>query len=79
MNSTMTAKLQDIFRIVLKLPSDADAAEVGQMNEPKWDSLAHISLITAVESEFGLALDASDAMRMTSFRATQLLLEEKGL
>ena len=78
MKGAMNEKLRDIFRAVFKLPPDADTADVGQINEPNWDSLAHISLITAVESEFGVTLDALDAMRMTSFRATQLLLEEKG-
>ena len=32
-----------------------------------------------IESEFSITLDAADALRMTSFQATQLLLEEKGL
>ncbi|MBA3557890.1 MAG: acyl carrier protein [Gemmatimonadaceae bacterium] len=49
------------------------------MNEPNWDSLAHVSLVAAIESEFGITLDAADELRMTSFQATQLLLEEKGL
>ena len=50
-----------------------------QINQKNWDSLAHVSLVTAIESEFEVTLDAADALRMTSYQATQLLLEEKGL
>jgi len=74
----MNDKLQEIFRAVFELIPGTDVTRVRQSNEPKWDSLAHISLITAVESEFGVTLDAMDAMRMTSYQETQLLLEEKG-
>lgn len=79
MKGAMNDKLREIFRAVFELIRGTDVTRVRQINEPKWDSLAHISLITAVESEFGVTLDAMDAMRMTSYQATQLLLEEKGL
>lgn len=79
MNVATTEKLQDIFRAVFELPAGADVTRLRQISEKKWDSLAHVSLVAAVESEFGLTIDAADAMRMTSFQATQLLLEEKGL
>jgi acyl carrier protein len=49
------------------------------VNQRNWDSLAHVSLVAAIESEFNMTLDAADALRMTSYRATELLLEEKGL
>jgi len=75
----MNDKLREIFRAVFELIPGTDVTRVRQINEPKWDSLAHISLITAVESEFGVTLDAMDAMGMTSYQAMQLLLEEKGL
>ncbi|MEJ7810379.1 MAG: acyl carrier protein [Gemmatimonadaceae bacterium] len=79
MNSTTTDKLQDIFRAVFELPPAADVTRVRQISERKWDSLAHVSLVAAIESEFGITLDAADALRMTSYGATALLLEEKGL
>lgn len=79
MNATSTEKLQDVFRAVFELAPGADATRVRQINQKNWDSLAHVSLVTAIESEFEVTLDAADALRMTSYQATQLLLEEKGL
>lgn len=79
MNAMSTGKLQDIFHAVFELPPGADATRVRQITQKNWDSLAHVSLVAAIESEFDLTIDAADALRMTSFQATQLLLEERGL
>jgi acyl carrier protein len=72
-------KLVEIFRVVLDLNSDYDLYSVRRLTEPKWDSLAHVSILAAIESEFGLNLEIGDMERMSSFAATELLLEEKGL
>ena len=79
MNAQVAERLQDIFRAVFELPPTADVTRVRQISERKWDSLAHVSLVAAIESEFGITIDAADALRMTSYQATQLLLEERGL
>jgi len=79
MSASTTAKVEDIFRAVFELTPDADVTRVRQISERNWDSLAHVSLVAAIESEFSITLDAAEALRMTSFQATQLLLEEKGL
>ncbi|HEY2162772.1 MAG TPA: acyl carrier protein [Gemmatimonadaceae bacterium] len=47
------------------------------MAEPKWDSLAHATLVSAIESEFGINVDLTDALEMTSFDAARLLVEER--
>jgi acyl carrier protein len=79
MTDTSAGKLQEIFRVVFELPDSADVTGVRQIGEGKCDSLAHMSLVAAIESEFGVSIDAVDALRMTSFQATQLMLEERGL
>ncbi len=72
-------KLKEIFRVVLDFEDDHDVSTVRRLAEVKWDSLAHVSIVAAVESEFGVNLDGADMERMSSFAATRLLLEEKGL
>ena len=79
MNTQTSDRLQDIFRAVFELSGYADVTNLDQTNSPRWDSLDHVSLVTAIESEFGLSLDAADQLRMTSYAATALLLEERGL
>ena len=71
------AKLEEVFRIVLDLPEAGDVANVRRVTTRRWDSLAHVSLIAAIESEFGLRLDTAGSERMTSFQAAKLLIDER--
>ena len=79
MNSQSAQRLQDIFRVVFGVPASFDVTKLDHSNAPRWDSLDHVSLVAAIESEFGVSLDAADQMRMGSYEATALLLEEKGV
>ena len=79
MVATNEIKLAEIFRVVLDFDDNYDLSSVRRLAEAKWDSLAHVSIVAAIESEFGLNLEYADMERMSSFAATLLLLEEKGL
>lgn len=72
------ATLQEIFRAVLDLPPGVDVSEVSQPTQPKWDSLAHVSLVAAIESEFGVEIDISDALDLTSYQAVAKYLRARG-
>jgi acyl carrier protein len=78
MTAQSIEKLQEIFRAVFDLPATDDVARVRQVAERKWDSLAHVTLVAAIESEFNVSIDTADTLRMTSYEATRLLLEEMG-
>jgi acyl carrier protein len=79
MNAQTTGTLQEIFRAVFELPAGADVTGVRQLNTPTWDSVAHVTLVTAIESEFGITIEAADQLRMTSYASTALMMEERGL
>jgi len=79
MNVDNSKKLQDVFRAVFQLPNSSDVKDLEQAATPVWDSLGHVSLVAAIESEFGISLEAADQMRMTSYAETAALLREKGL
>jgi len=70
-------KLVEVFRAVLSLGLDRDVADVRQLNTPSWDSLAHVSLVAAVESEFGISIGIADSLSLTSYPAVKLYLEER--
>ncbi len=77
MANDLEEKLTMIFRLVLELPDAADVARIRRINQARWDSLAHVTLTTAIEGEFGVTLDAKDIERLTSYQATLLLLRER--
>jgi acyl carrier protein len=71
-------RLEELFRQVLNLGSTSDVTGLSQSDVPDWDSLAHVSLVLAIESEFGVHVDAADAIELTSFDAVARFLESHG-
>ena len=73
----MEEKLGEIFRVVLELSDDVDVTTVRKIGNQRWDSLATVSIMAAIESEFNIQLGAKDVDRMTSFASVLLLLTER--
>lgn len=71
-------KLQDIMRAALDLPADAAVTTARQLTVETWDSLAHVSLMLAIEGEFGLSIAVADQIHLTSYSAIYRYLEERG-
>ena len=57
-------RLNQVFRDVFDDESILLDEATGPDDIDGWDSLAHISLIAAVESEFGIRFDIKTAMKM---------------
>lgn len=74
-------KLKTIVRTVLELSEgcDVETEIMQQVTARRWDSLAQVSMIAAIENEFSIILSVTDYTRMTSFKTMVSLLEEKGL
>lgn len=79
MQDSTGAKLIQIFLAILNLPENSDFPALKQESEPAWDSLAHALLTAALESEFGLQIDAAESLELTSYHAVATLLTERGL
>ncbi|MCC7127087.1 MAG: acyl carrier protein [Acidobacteria bacterium] len=78
MTSENEQKLADVFRAVMNLEPGAPVAHLRQLNTPAWDSMAHVSLVAALESEFGIAVDIVESLELTSFDAVKVYLAERG-
>jgi len=77
MDDDISQKLTQIFQLVFELPDNTDMSKIRRINVARWDSLANVTLVTALESEFGIKLDAQDIERLTSYQGTMLLVQEK--
>jgi acyl carrier protein len=76
--SQQIEQIETIFRAVLQLPDGADPRAAAPGATPTWDSLAHVTLVAALENEFGVSIDPGDALRLTSFDDTLAVLAELG-
>jgi acyl carrier protein len=77
MTNDINRRLQEIFAAVLRLPPGTDVTGVAQESEPSWDSLAHVNLIAAMESEFEITIDLDTALEVTSFSQARRAVESR--
>ncbi len=71
--------LAKIFRAIFELPERADVENVSKTTMRRWDSLAQVGLIAAIENEFSITIRVADYERMNSFKSISLLLSEQDL
>jgi acyl carrier protein len=75
MNADGLARLEDIFRLIIGLPDDQPMATLARATEPLWDSLAQVSLVVAIEQEFGITVSLADRAALISFPAAVALVD----
>ena len=68
-------KLKQIFIEVFPI-SEAEVESYRKLNSSKWDSIASVTLIVAIESEFKIELQESDYESLSSFSSAELILEK---
>ncbi|GAA0554788.1 hypothetical protein GCM10010172_41760 [Paractinoplanes ferrugineus] len=72
-------QLREAFRTALDLPADAPVDDLQYQDNEKWDSLAHMSLIAALEDEFGVMIDTDDVINLSSFQEAIKILGKYGV
>ncbi|MCW5704821.1 MAG: acyl carrier protein [Bradyrhizobium sp.] len=61
-------RLQDIFRAELDEDDLVIGMDTRQVDLKAWDSLAHIRIVSGIESEFGFELSLSEIEEINSVR-----------
>ena len=69
-------KLDKIFNSIFELKEATELEKLDQKNFSKWDSLAQVNLIVAIESEFSITIDIAKYEKFTSYKAIKNLLDE---
>jgi acyl carrier protein len=70
------ARLQDVFRAELDDEDLVIAPDTSQKNLKAWDSLAHIRLVSGIESEFDIQYSLAEIEQTSSVRQfIQLIVE----
>ena len=73
-SATFDDRLTDAFRTGLDLPPDIDIRGLAFGEHPHWDSLGHMSLVTALEENFGVTLSEDDVMAIDSYASAGAVL-----
>lgn len=73
---TTEAKLREIFEDILEVPADFDP-ELTREKYEKWDSLANVNLLMAINDEFGPVMALEQLLELKSFSQILAFLEKK--
>jgi acyl carrier protein len=76
-SDVILARLQDVFRAELDNEDLVIAPDTSQKNLKAWDSLAHIRLVSGIESEFDIQLSLAEIEQTHSVRQFVQLIEER--
>ena len=72
----MQEKLEKVFKDVFN-NTVAFSDELKREDVKLWDSLRHVQLLIAIEGEFGVRFDGSDATKMNSISDIIEVIKEK--
>jgi len=75
----MTDRLATIFSENLKVPAGEITDQTSPDNSPRWDSLAAVNLVLALEDEFGVRFTTREIPTMRSVGAVRTILRAKGI
>ena len=75
----MTAHPVTVIAQVLGLSAQQLQLDDGPETIPQWDSLAHVNLMLALESEYDVMFSPQEMASMSSVRSIQDALMQKGV
>ena len=76
-SADLLARVQDVFRAELDDEALMVAPETSQKNLKAWDSLAHIRLVSGIESEFDIQFSLAEIEQISSVRQFVQLIGER--
>jgi len=72
------SEIVEIFSDVFEYPEPLNQ-ETSQEDIPKWDSLQHIALVSAIEQCFAITLTMDEMMEIRCVRDVHVVLERHGI
>lgn len=72
-------KLEKVFRNALGFDSKYDVSTLIYNAVSQWDSMAHMRLISELETEFNIMLDTDDILDLSSFVKSREILVKYGV
>jgi acyl carrier protein len=76
-SDAILARVQDVFRAELDDEHLVIGPDTSQKNLKAWDSLAHIRLVSGIESEFDIQFSLAEIEQITSVREFAQLVQER--
>ena len=72
----MDERIRAIMAEILRLPAERIGADAAIGTVPNWDSTAHMRMMIALEDAFGVDLDETRMVEMTSFAKIRSAIDQ---
>lgn len=72
-------RLKKSFSSALGVPDSTDFSALQYQGIPEWDSVAHLQLISVLETEFDIMLETEDVLDLSSFEKAKSILGKYGV
>ena len=72
-------KLEELFATILREPVSILSNEASPASVRSWDSLRHIELVMAVETQYGVQFETSEVVTIRTLGCMRELLQQKGI
>jgi acyl carrier protein len=72
-------KLRQVFAEVLQMPESEITDDIAYDKTRSWDSVAHMALIAALDSNFDTMIDTDDVLDMSTYRKAREILTKYGV
>jgi acyl carrier protein len=72
-------RIKRVLSEVLTIPATDISDDFSQNHASQWSSLAHLTVVLALEEEFQVRFTDAETLGMTTFRQIQSALASKGI
>jgi acyl carrier protein len=73
------SRMVKCFEQALGIPAAQVTDSLAYSSIKEWDSVAHMALVAALESEFDIMLDTDDILAMSSVAVARQILQKNGV
>lgn len=79
MSSSANEKLKEILAKVLLIDESKISDEMSRKTVKEWDSMAHLMLVSEIESAFEITMDDDDIMEIQTIADIKKTLQKMGI
>ena len=76
---SLRKRLQSVFIQVLELPDSSDTSTLRYRETKNWDSVGHMRLVAAIETEFGIFMETEQILDLSNFEYAAQVLKSHGI
>ncbi len=73
----MEERVRSVFAAVFQVPPEAVPSTYSKETFSQWDSLKHVTLVLALENEFGIRFEDDEYSRLDSYSSILSIVREK--